>query len=403
MKNLNKIIAYILLALLVFFIIRLLFNPIFIIKHIGNIWGEDVENLLAINKWLIAAISLLVGFATYYCYINIISRNKEKRKNALLVFILGGLVFYIFMYYQTKDYVYDIDGHPLQCCAINLQGKYELVPCDWKVHNMSGETVVNCTKRMLQQINNISEENINSLNYSDINSFFSKSGNPQVWYYERNDGKYELFNQSGTHPKLGFELQPINSKIATQINSYYERGKINKILYQNKVEKEIISVDNNSRQTTEIDREIKPKPYLNLNKSIKNVANRIDTSIIILDNQGNADNGFNEKISNKYFANETFHFGLFGRVNQNSFNKLLDGNFQTLNLNSHIDKLIVGKSNYSFRPSGTNSRNKSCDLNIKLYIYDTKTGTLLNSITKNGGGVGFTNLEAKTNAIDKTL
>ena len=399
MKNIKKIIAYILLIGLVLILIRLIFNPIFLIKNIGNVFGIDIENNLSINKWLIGLISFLVSCATFYIYINIFSFKAEKRRNGIIVFIIGFIILSLLMYFQTKDFIYGKDGQPLKCCALNLEGKYEIVDdCDQKVHNISGEPVIKCTKSILKGIKNIKESQVKRIQSNNISQFFSKNGKPRVWVYERNDGKYELFNESGFHPELGYKLEPINTEIAKKIINNRDKGKINEIIYNPQNSSNNISVSNSNFSNTRIER-----PYISINSSVINKHNQIDTAIIIIDDNGNIDRNLGNIVGDKLFNNNQLHYGLIPNINKESFSRLFNGDFKSLNLYAHVDKIVIGKYTASTRNSNTKNRNKSCDLSIMIYIYETRTGNLLKTISKSGGGLGFTDFEAKNNAIKNIL
>jgi hypothetical protein len=48
-------------------------------------------------------------------------------------------------------------------------------------------------------------------------AFFRSNGQPLVWCYVRPDGSIDLYNQPGSHPQFGGQLQPVTPELVQQI------------------------------------------------------------------------------------------------------------------------------------------------------------------------------------------
>lgn len=193
-----------------------------------------LSNELAINIWLIRAFAIVVASFLGYCFIETLSHDEERKIRGMLMstglLSLGALgIFFI-----TKDYTYNKDGSPRQCCSKNLLEEYELIPCDWKVHPKYGTPNLPCSVNALQKIKDIDSKNTNTIEIDVQTRFFSIEGRPLVWYFEHDNGKLEFFDNKGIHPILGKPLTPITPKVAKKTFSFLQENRDTMFILSNK-------------------------------------------------------------------------------------------------------------------------------------------------------------------------
>lgn len=145
------------------------------------------------------------------------------------------------------------------------------------------------------------------------------------------------------------------------------------------------------------------KPYINLNSSVKNSSDNIDTAILIFNREDIIDRSVSIAIGEKLFKEDRVHYGLAPNIKKKKINRLFNGDFKSLYLHNYVDKFAIGNYTYTIEKSKTNSRTISCNMKFILNVYDTKTNQLLKSISKKAGGFGFSVEEAKSNTINQIL
>lgn len=59
----------------------------------------------------------------------------------------------------------------------------------------------------------------------DLEFFDLRTGEPKIWYYKTKDGKYDLYNNSGFHPRYRAKLEPVTEQIVLEIEEANEPPK----------------------------------------------------------------------------------------------------------------------------------------------------------------------------------
>lgn len=104
-------------------------------------------------------------------------------------------------------------------------------------------------------------------------------------------------------------------------------------------------------------------------------------------------------------------YGSFGNVlasnsiDHSKKTALLAGNFESLNKNTlnKLDYISVGNISYTFKKSKLSSETISCRLSLDYTVYTTSSGIRQNELSQfiTVTGIGFSEEEAKTNALKK--
>lgn len=148
-----------------------------------------------------------------------LSFSVKKRNTGWAIFAAGLMLWSAAMFAMSRDYVFDpVSGESRKCYAMTPDG-YEAVSCAWKVHPVYGTPVQKpnqetlaadwVAKNGLHRMRKIEPER-------DLR-FFAQDGSPLVWYYQRADGKFDLFSQPGRHPQLNVTLKPVDAAVAGKI------------------------------------------------------------------------------------------------------------------------------------------------------------------------------------------
>lgn len=149
------------------------------------------------------------------------------------------------------------------------------------------------------------------------------------------------------------------------------------------------------------------------NESAESPLNSVSTKkvtktigVLIFENQ-ELDRDVIPLLEKKYFKTFGSKGGLLNSrtITESTKSQLIAGNFSSLKENhiQALDYICIGNSNYSFKKGSISSETVSCRLSLNYEVYSTKTGikqnNLSQSITLNG--IGFTEEEAKANALKK--
>ena len=408
------------LVVLILIFVMLLFNPVALIKMLGNIWDVDVNEELALNKWLLRALSLASGYATFYIYTHIFSFSRKRRQQGITAFVVGGILFYLLMFLFTRDYVFNPKGEPVQCCAPDLQGHYEKVPCKWKVHPKYGTKVRPCTPEMIRNMNGIEPREIKPVRVREGIQFFSPDGQPLYWYYKRDDGRYEIFDFSGYHPRYGVKLKPVTIGVAREILSYVERGETSKIIYVSD-NKQITPVQQTKKvgQPDTLARKHTPltennnqtwPPEKIINTQQINSPDYEEVAIYITGNNGYFRSDFSRRIA-KVFSNKykpVLNFFHFNHTPDGNiyFDRLQNGDtqvYKALNLKKYVDYVSLASINVHTSRSGIDKDMTKAELHYDIGLYRSDNGQEVKHLENTVYGTGWSAEQAVQNSMNKAF
>jgi len=237
----NKFLFWIIAILICLILIigLFLYGNIFAFFLLFDSIVKIISTRVNIDIWIARIITILLGLIFInFVSPSIFSLNSKKRK---LGFGIMGLIFILIFfgaYFVNRNFIFDSDGSPKKCIAWNPIDKCydDDIPCNWKVHPKYGTEVILCSKKMIM-MNSAVKNRLGRFRRITPNRnlrFFTPDGSPLIWYYQRNDGKLELFDNMGVHPQLQVALMPINRNIATLIIKYLEEKRLDMIIVDEK-------------------------------------------------------------------------------------------------------------------------------------------------------------------------
>ncbi|MBI2448515.1 hypothetical protein HYV44_03110 [Candidatus Microgenomates bacterium] len=232
--------------LLVFSILAIIMIGIF---RFGNALAvflvfRSIAKSIAFNSGLPDWIAYLMAIppVAMLAYGMKMSFSFSAKKRRIGYALLCGFFFVpmMIMGFISKDHVYYPDGRPAKCYAATLTG-YEYVSCEWKVHPVFGTAVKPVVPDIIHAI--WAQERqvpaVERIVPTKDTRFYTTDGQPLIWFYQRPDGRIELFGRPGYHPQFGnVQLQPATSEIVLKIFEHLEKEERNMVIFSNDSKKQ---------------------------------------------------------------------------------------------------------------------------------------------------------------------
>ena len=292
---------------------------------------------------------------------NPIDRKKRLKQLLFLISIILILFFgsyYAILLFKNKN---DINiKEPNVDCMAWVKDHYVLIDCDSLLHN---------TKVI--PYNASLYKNMKKVRVNAAYPFFSEiDQKPLVWYYKTKRGTIEYFTAPGLHPVNGETLKKITPGIITKY----------------------VPIHN-----------LKPDSFLTIDETVE--TNK-KTAILILNND-TFDNDMTTAFASLFLKNKSHIIRLndskyYDREFVNRFDlekeTLLNGN------KISIDTLVLGTTEYSFKKNDNPPNTITCTVSFNYRIFEKKRHKWQETFSKRKltSGIGYSEDEAKQNAINKT-
>ncbi|WP_040248027.1 hypothetical protein [Psychroserpens mesophilus] len=289
--------------------------------------------------------------------------NSKKRKWILTLQIIIVSALTLILYQIASNHIWKNktdDKQPIECMAW-AKDHYEITDCGFQLHPDHGTKV----EPFL-----LSKSKMKKIEVDASTTFFSEeTGKPLVWYYKTKEDKLEYFTSPGLHPVNGETLKKITEGMIqkyvpihkTQPDSFISNEN------ENSINKRIaVLILNDNDFDNELVTNLKSN-YLDKNSSVINLRDS---------------NNYQKSFISKFNPNEKLY--LFGKQIK-------------------VDTLVLGTSAYHFSKDIDIQNMITCNLNLELTVYVNikKSWNEINSKTIKTIGSGYTNTEAKINAIKK--
>lgn len=170
-----------------------------------------------LNSYLasaIAAITALVGVWILGAFF------KGYKKSALTVLacLISG---YFFLLYQVaEEPLFTARGEGAKCYARGPGGQLEFCACNRKVHPVTGDPCRRITPESAYWWDAMNSGPIRRRRITptpEMEPFSPVDGSPQYWYYEDAEGRLEIFDAPGHHPRVDVMLRPVDGPAAEKI------------------------------------------------------------------------------------------------------------------------------------------------------------------------------------------
>lgn len=402
----KRIIFLLGIAVIIFFIIRLFLNPIFLIEHIGNIWGVVLPENLAVNTWYLNAFNLVIGACSLFIWNNIVFSSKKKRNQAIGLFIGVGFLLYMGIGFLTRNYSTD------KCCASNLNHNYVFTSCGLSIHPEYGTEVVECTKRILGIMRGLKKIAPQKISINSRTNFFNSDG-ANVWFFRNDDGKVEFFDKNGIHPQYGRPLKPVTTDIVREaLNQLKAEEKTVQKLSERPYKREKIGLTSSKKNTNEFvpntSKNSKPKETITKTKNDDSFFNYKNTSLT----NELAIYIFNERLNVDHnavsYLSEKLNYNVVGTIiNPAKLSRVLKRQLAMKNIQPLLDKGVSSSVDFIClglvsEQTDRNSRNMiTSRVQLSYQVLDSKSGNVVHDFSKSSSGVGFSEQESIANAYSK--
>ncbi|MBI5847167.1 MAG: hypothetical protein HZB31_04335 [Nitrospirae bacterium] len=204
--------AVLLCAAGILFILYLLSIPfdIYIIYWIYDYVVEKIGDVSGLNQNLLKASVLIALIPLLWVIPNLIRGNHKKEARAAVILYFS--LFFFATYYFSRDINFSRSaGKALKYYAITPEGVKFFDKAG--VDPLYGIALKPVTPDSIKNLRLLQKGEFKAVDPTQANLFNPVTGDPQVWYFRHEDGRYQFFNKPGYHPVNGEALSPITKQI----------------------------------------------------------------------------------------------------------------------------------------------------------------------------------------------
>lgn len=403
-----------------------------IVKKVYTYVVQNIINLTGMSPWLVKGVVILLLIPFVWALLeatkvlprikrSLLLRKKARtfRKTGFIIIIFYIISFFFLMFFLSRGTYFGYnEGEVMKYYAVTPEGirffdspgfdpKYgtELEPVTPKLIEQYERT-----KRGLKPM---------KINTSgEIEFFNSITGEPKVWYFLDSDNNFEFFDRQGFHPVYWEKLRPVTPDV---VSKYKRRLKD---IEEEEVKKKLRAAEENRLRQEEFEREEKKrrgqeildekKAYIEnyINPIISNDPSRIEIAVLIAEKETMSlsrssmllGNTMRDRVTdeNTRIVSDLFKDRF---IEDGNFEDLYRGDPQDLielNLNDHVDYIVLGIKKSEFFQEERLGELISCNLYLNLKIIFSKTGeTISNSYNERGVGIDID--KAEQQAVDRII
>lgn len=174
------------------------------------------------------------------------------------------------------------------------------------------------------------------------------------------------------------------------------------------IEKPSSKLESQDKSTFKPAEIVKSRPSINLNSAFLNTEGSNEMAVLILSNNSQPDNNVSKLIADKYTRTYRTTNALFPQstINTPVVKQLFFGDSESmkaLELKNHTDFICVGNISYNTRQNQIQKEMTTVEVSLDYTIYEVPSGTLVESFAKPAVGTGWSEVQARTNAISKLM
>jgi hypothetical protein len=191
-------------------------------------WGyvDAVSNLTGINQYLLTALALMmlvpyyIGTDMLFSFRGLVSRRRRYTGAAILLAMAVG--YNLSLYYVTKEVAFAFSGGGAQkWYAVTPEGvKYYSRPGFDTTYGIPLQPV---TPELIPKLKLLEKGEFKPIDPTQKPLFNPITGQPQAWYYQYPEGRFEFYDTPGYHPLTGTPLKPVTQEV------YFEWKKTQKV------------------------------------------------------------------------------------------------------------------------------------------------------------------------------
>jgi len=191
-------------------------------------WGyvEGVSNLTGLNQYLLTAVALLMLVPFYFGVDMLFSVraiwSRRQRYTGAAILLAMAVGYNVSLYYVTKGMAFEFSGGaPKKWYALTPEGvRYYDRP---GVDTTYGIPLQPVTPEVIAKLKLLEKGEFKPIDPTQKPLFNPITGQPQAWYYQYPEGRFEFYDKPGFHPVTGAPLKPVTEQV------YFEWRKTQKV------------------------------------------------------------------------------------------------------------------------------------------------------------------------------
>ncbi len=261
-RYLSLAIALVSLVVVVLFLIGLFkFADILAFVWVFSIFTDKLASLTGWSRWLNYAVAIILSALVIWAFSFVLSLKKNRRQLGYGLLLSLAVLMCLGMFVLSKDIYFNCQtGAPQKWYTVTPEDGYRTFDepgydTKWGIQRQL------ITPEIQRKIELEKSGRIKVPSGQEEIYFDMITGKPIQWYYQAEDGSYEFFFQSGTHPKYGVDLQPVTPEVvkdaeAKKLKAQSEMGKLEKKLKDEEVktkqlEEEKVALQEQNKQLQE--------------------------------------------------------------------------------------------------------------------------------------------------------
>ncbi len=181
-------------------------------------YADNVASAFGISPLLAKAAAFALLLPASMALWLLLSLSKAKRRWGNAILATAAVLYFLALWFGTKDQKVSRRGDPLQCYVVTEQG---VAWRDIRYLGTDPQTGRPCEAAKpyllpkLARLNEILRSGLPLEPVDPKGHFFTPIGDPIIWFYRTKDGELEFYDAPGVRPR-GDQLQPITKVIVEE-------------------------------------------------------------------------------------------------------------------------------------------------------------------------------------------
>lgn len=189
--------------------------------------SEGVATNLGTHPFVTSATYFFIFGGSLFLWWLLVQKKKSFNWFLIVVTGIGPVVYYSFLYFATKDFLFNpTKGSANKCFVVTREGVtyFDFDPAHARFDPKTGKTCQPITAALADKLSTLdvrmkSNVPITPIDPQRADWFSPITGEPLLWYGDGPDGVTQFFDLPGFHPKTGILL----SQVTTQVHLAWTR------------------------------------------------------------------------------------------------------------------------------------------------------------------------------------
>ena len=197
----------------------------FVDEIIGALLADTVSEGIATNlgthPFVTSAIYFFIFGGSLFLWWLLVQKKKSFNWFLIVVTGIGPVVYYSFLYFTTKDFLFNpTKGGANKCFVVTKEGVtyFDFDPAHARFDPKTGKTCQPITAALAGKLSTLdarikSNVPIAPIDPQRVDWFSPVTGESLLWYGDGPDGVTQFFDLPGFHPKTGVLLSPVTTQV----------------------------------------------------------------------------------------------------------------------------------------------------------------------------------------------